>query len=112
MSVYITVMSVLKKCEDDYEKLTADLRQIDLYRDTPIRYLGEFRFSALKDVQNCYYALLLLVTCENEGVVGEVGQFKNHFFLGPGLLHKPCLASTSNGELLAHSSSGLRSSCV
>ncbi|KAK6032200.1 hypothetical protein OSTOST_01624, partial [Ostertagia ostertagi] len=33
-------MSTLKKCEDEFEVLTSDLRQIDLYRDTPIRYLG------------------------------------------------------------------------
>ncbi|KAK6047006.1 hypothetical protein COOONC_15489 [Cooperia oncophora] len=33
-------MSSLKKCDDEFELLKSDLRQIDLYRDTPIRYLG------------------------------------------------------------------------
>ncbi|XGW35708.1 hypothetical protein V3C99_019138 [Haemonchus contortus] len=33
-------MSTLEKVEDDFELLTSDRRHIDLYRDTPIRYLG------------------------------------------------------------------------
>ncbi|KAK5976102.1 Mitochondrial fission process protein 1 [Trichostrongylus colubriformis] len=33
-------MSSLKQCDDDLEVLASELRQIDLYRDTPIRYLG------------------------------------------------------------------------